>query len=1519
MSQNNSPRLLCTWFWLLFLLGLSPATKADNLDLISHVGGSCVAVGQQGNIAFTGFGSTLAAVDITSVSLPKLVGQLSLPGAITNMVVHGQWAYVILDYHSLQIVNLADPMALAITGSYEIPNLYDYGEPAYHIKATGNMLYATGAYGQLVIIDVSNPARPVKTGQFTAWNEISDLAVCGGLIYLTGWDYNHGNGIIYFLQVVDVTDSANPVSQSIYKNFAPGAIAVSGAMAYVLYNDTLSVFDIGNPAAPAKKGTCYLNEVQSGYGSMQNIIVSGDTAYCTGAVNGIPPFAKTVFITIDLSQPDKPVEIGHSEMPSESSDGSLSNPGGALFVSGDHALLAAGQNGLKVMSIADPAKPAVAGRFTMPARTRAVALGDRKAYVSDADNGLYIYDLSNPASPVLQSTTPEVRAAEAMALAGGMAYLAGEAGLQVVDVRDPLAPVPRGDCNTTGSAVSIAIADNFAYLATGADGLQIADLSNPDQPRIEGHYDTPGNTLGVTVVDKTAYLADDTNGLLIVDIHNPAQPVLLGFYNVFHSAKDVAVVGHHAYVADDGEKLWVIDVGNPHMPLRLGVCDAYGALYRLAISGQIVFACSRPLFDPFNVETFNVADPTAPVRTGRYPISVPYLPGITTAGNDVCVSSDLNGYYIMRYSGIIIQPTPTPTPTPAPTPMPSPTPLPGWNVALYGSYGGSFTDFVFQGRYGYRTEGCNLAVVDLESEGAPEVGAVSLPEKTLAVRIDGNFAYVLGASFGLYVIDISNPLSPRMHACLSSGGVRGFYLGAMALGDHLLCFSYNEFKDGKTWGSDDLKLIRIIDVSNPAAPVLRSICDTQQRAFSSLAVANGIIYAISPDRNWLNTIKRIDVRDPSQPRLLSSFGTPQTPSDLSVIGGILCVANGDKGFTIYDIQDAEPKLLSTYTFPPPDPNNQSRIERVAILDGAVHALVGAYTWKEWIDEEDGSVYGDYVWVKSELRTYSLANPAAPVEINHFDLEKFSTITFTAQGLWAKDSSGNYRAIRFSPAGLPTLSLTCAALPPVKGLATVFGQCYTATSQGVQIISLDSSGQPILRGVFSGAGDVKAVAMADGLVCALTNTGINLLDLLDPSHPVKVGSCSTPYGNHLAVSGKLACIAGSPSFVDLSVPAAPVARGQYSPEIMSWEANMLNVDGLALSGHMAYLGLSEWDEWISTDRYDNYYYNYDFKGNRLEMIDASNPDAPRRRSYISASDTLAHPASDHDYLFYLGGAGNELKVHDVSNPDLPVPVGSLTLPITASDLVVEKGLAYITGSSVQNGRSLQVVDVSDPAHPHICGSQQLPAYGSSLAVSDGLIFVAVSQDPSGDSDTRGVLAMSYNGPRPPEPLRVDLSGQSGCMVGRLRPNNPVYVDRAYTFTDPIPTYLVGQPYILTRNNDKNLTTGGQLDFSVNQSVRVFIALSSKIKSPPAWLSGWQRHEWRLSTTDADSQRVLFYRDFPAGQVKLGPNHSCPKQEFEKSSNLKNDSPRAMVHNLVAKLSYVSKPQGSHTHGKGRQLV
>ncbi|MBI3964710.1 MAG: hypothetical protein HY329_03660, partial [Chloroflexi bacterium] len=318
-----------------------------------------------------------------SVLEPAPSAQASVTGGIAyDVAVADSHAFVAAGVHGLRIVDVSTPARPREVGSYDVP------ESASGVVVSGRRAFVF-AGGALYVIDVSDPTRPRGLGVLAALGPALGAAVGDGHLFVAGGELasagNRG------LHVVDVSDPARPRKL-----------------------ETLTVF--GPPTSSVAR--------------------AGNRLYFTAAT------------TSNASAPTQLVVANASAAPALTFAGALplAGIGADLDVRDGVAYVAAGGGGLRIVSLADAARPVELSAATTSGCARQVAV------------------------------------------AGPRAYVVAGSSLDVVDVSNPAQPKPIGSTATSPRVGALAAQGAHLFLAAGTDGLQVLDVSTPTQPRLVGTY-----------------------------------------------------------------------------------------------------------------------------------------------------------------------------------------------------------------------------------------------------------------------------------------------------------------------------------------------------------------------------------------------------------------------------------------------------------------------------------------------------------------------------------------------------------------------------------------------------------------------------------------------------------------------------------------------------------------------------------------------------------------------------------------------------------------------------------------------------------------------------------------------------------------------------------------------------------------------------------------------------------------------------------------------------------------------
>ncbi|MEB3189407.1 MAG: Calx-beta domain-containing protein, partial [Snowella sp.] len=240
------------------------------------------------------------------------------PGSAINVEVVGNLAYV-ADYSSLQIIDIGNPAAPTLKGSYDTPGF------AEDVEIVGNLAYVADLYS-LQIIDISNPAQPTFKGSYDTLAYALDVEIVGNLAYITG-DYDNNSNDTYGssgVQIIDITNPAAPTFKAFYGT--PGAalgVEVAGNNVYVASGtDGISIFGAYSPGTTLSLAPTNASQTEGNSGSKAftftvtrtgnttttntvNWVVTGtgtNPANATDFVGGVLPSGTVTFAANSTSQ-----------------------------------------------------------------------------------------------------------------------------------------------------------------------------------------------------------------------------------------------------------------------------------------------------------------------------------------------------------------------------------------------------------------------------------------------------------------------------------------------------------------------------------------------------------------------------------------------------------------------------------------------------------------------------------------------------------------------------------------------------------------------------------------------------------------------------------------------------------------------------------------------------------------------------------------------------------------------------------------------------------------------------------------------------------------------------------------------------------------------------------------------------------------------------------------------------------------------------------------------------------------
>lgn len=620
-------------------------------------------------------------------------------GPAWDVATAGHYAYVAIGDGGLAILDMTDPSKPVRVGGY-LPGgrtemVRVVGSRAYlatMVRRSGGGCAGESQRGHLVILDVSDPAKPAPLGRYITDTVIRCLHVDGDQIYLSeGDDGEHDAGF----RLLSVSNPARPAALRVDQPSVVHALWASGALAYVGRWNSIEVLDVSQPASPA----VVMGVDVPMYGEVRAMQLVGDYLYVTGGWFG-PTNASSNLTIYDVSTVNAPRYLG---------DLHFSQVVMGLQVAGDYAFLAMADAGLVAIDVSDPAKPVEVGTWDTPGAALQVGILRGNAVVADYHGGLQVIDVrdprhmsqvasfdtgltartvrvrgervyllsadrfaqesatlalarsrvealdvSNPTKPQLLGIYEGDCMVEALDVSGELAYLgwirdlgAGRSalvGLDIIDFHDPSAPVWLSTTTNgiLGAGLAVRLNGQYAYVTTS--GLDIFDVSDPTKPvRLRWIGCAPTRD-GLRVVGNHAYLSSDC-GLEVLDVTKPRGTTVVGsvqFSRCESGTGGLSVMDGYAYIGQGWDGFSVVAVRDPTKPAIVGGHNTLGQVANLWVEGRYAYVAEGEA----GLEVFDVSNPAKPFLIGRSPIGGQAC-GVEVSGDHVYVAESWGGLAIL--------------------------------------------------------------------------------------------------------------------------------------------------------------------------------------------------------------------------------------------------------------------------------------------------------------------------------------------------------------------------------------------------------------------------------------------------------------------------------------------------------------------------------------------------------------------------------------------------------------------------------------------------------------------------------------------------------------------------------------------------------------------------------------------------------------------------------------------------------------------------------------------------------
>jgi hypothetical protein len=424
---------------------------------------AALAVSCSGHLVFVGTAkSGLHICDLADPANPRPLAQLSLPGVVHNITIHGPLALVATST-GLAIVDVRTPRRPRLLKSLTLRRT------TYQVLAAGDRAYlAMGALG-LVRIDLRDPLNPQVSGHLIPGDSVRRFALDGERAYL-GTDGGE-------LLVVDLSRLAGHPQwrPATGKSIPP---VRSSAKGLELAAEELETF-----LARSREQlppNCSVNELAYTANAFYLATNCGLASLARNESAELQIPEQALATATGLWLRDKTLYAYGAKTSCESATPSMPRP-----------------YGVEIFSLDEPRHPQSIGFIATTSAVSQLRPHEDRLYLTLTQQGVEIFDIHDLHRPQALGTIrlpwPEQAFADTQNfyLGDGLLYLAnGRSGLQVFDVSDARRPRRIGALNVPGGRLTrIAGAGDqlFVYNLTG--DLQLYDIANPRKPVLIGSLD----------------------------------------------------------------------------------------------------------------------------------------------------------------------------------------------------------------------------------------------------------------------------------------------------------------------------------------------------------------------------------------------------------------------------------------------------------------------------------------------------------------------------------------------------------------------------------------------------------------------------------------------------------------------------------------------------------------------------------------------------------------------------------------------------------------------------------------------------------------------------------------------------------------------------------------------------------------------------------------------------------------------------------------------------------------------
>jgi len=542
------------------------------------------------------------------------------------------------------------------------------------------------------------------------------------------------------------------------------------------------------------------------------------------------------------------------------------------------------------------------------------------------------------------------------------------------------------------------------------------------------------------------------------------------------------------------------------------------------------------------------------------------------------------------------------------------------------------------------------------------VGGMALAGLPQKLKKMGNYVYLAYGSYGLQIIDITEP-----DRCRLAGRFDMAFASAVDVqGD------YAYLADGV---SGDFY---VLDISDPYRPIQTGLYFNAGSSFRDVVVSGQYAYLADTTR-----VRVINISDPWYPHQEALFATQFRPAALYVQDTLLFVASNlmeDDPYVAYALEIYD---ISNPRQPVPLGETNPRLGRIRDI---------AF--------RDNFVYLSSLRDSTSLEIYDVGNPNYPIYYPGNLVESSTSIFAHDDQLYITLSTGgegrhDFIRENISNPVMPQLEGEYYSLDNTYAVALKDSTAYAVGDGWLAALDVSNPQLPRIRARITGQQHLRSIAIAGDYIYAAGFNGISIFhDSIDDIEFVM--SFSKQYVPVIQVEGNRFYAADRNDgllIFDITNPSNPDLIGNYPLESV-----------------------------VDIDYQGDYVFMARYWPSEFKIINVSDPATP----YLVSSLDIPGDCSSLDvmgnYAFVACDYPDSLFAIDVSYVAEPVIISRLQLPFSpySPKIRISNNFAFI---ALGNYSGLAIYDISNPSFPALVSTFDTPGYASEVFVRLPYIYVA----------------------------------------------------------------------------------------------------------------------------------------------------------------------------------------------------